>query len=81
MLADDVGGPVHGTNQHAELASGPDLIIVVLSKISHFAYRLVKTHPKLAMPISGAPLQNVETECQGQSVTLKRFGAVRCGCR
>ena len=56
VLADDVGGPVHGTNQHAELASGPDLIIVVLSKISHFAYRLVKTHPKLAMIRSGAPL-------------------------
>ena len=56
VLADDVGGPVHGTNQHAEVASGPVLIIVVLSKTSHFAYRLVKMTPKLAMVRSGPPL-------------------------
>ena len=32
VLADDVGGPGHGTDQHAEVVSGPVLIIVVLSK-------------------------------------------------
>ena len=55
-LADDVAGPVHDINQHAEVVSGPDITSGVQSKTPCFTIRLVERPTKFVMAIVAPPL-------------------------
>ena len=55
-LADDVAGPVHDNNQHAEMVSGPVITLGVQSETSCFTITLLERLTKIVMAKFGEPL-------------------------
>ena len=55
-LADDVAGPVHDNNQHAEVVSGPVITLGVQSETSCFTITLLERLTKIVMAKFGEPL-------------------------
>ena len=54
-LADDVAGPVHDNNQHAEVVSGPVITSGVQSETSCFTITLLERLTKIVMAKFGEP--------------------------
>ena len=58
-LADDVAGPVHDNNQHAEVVSGPVITLGVQSETSCFTITLLERLTKIVMAKFGEPLKRL----------------------